>query len=151
MLQSLEIPLGERWAVLVELWVEFEKKEGFKEQGLLPAKKQPECVSEWIRCGRPPTWMPAITAVSKLETAFCTWWVFLQPKWRVSGKRAIITTDLESGNDWDHLWKPGLNGLLSMLVGLFYWGRTPKRSAKQHEAWATCVEDCIFILCHLVE
>lgn len=151
MLQSPEIPLGECWAVLVEVWVEFEKKEGFKEQGLLPAKERPECVSEWIRRGRPPAWMPAITAVSKLETAFHTWWVSLQPKWRVSSKGAIITTDLESGDDWDHLQKPGLNGLLSVLVGLFYWGRTLKRSAKQHEAWATCVDDCIFVLRHLVE
>jgi len=151
MLQSPEIPLGECWAVLVEVWVEFKKKEGFKEWGFLLAKEWPECVSEWIRHGRPPAWTPAITAVSKLEMAFRMWWVSLQPKWWVSAKGAIITTDLESGDDWDHLRKPGLNGLLSVLVGLFYWGRTPKRSAKQRAAWATSLEDCIFVLCHLVE
>lgn len=149
MLQSPETPLGERWAILVELWVEFEKKEGFKEHGFLPAKGRPECVSEWIRRGRPPGWMPTVTA-SKLETAFKAWWLSLQPKGRVSGKGAMIATDLESGG-WEVLRKPGLNGLLSALVGLFYWGGALKRSAKQHAAWATCVEDCILVLGHLVE
>ena len=144
MLQSPETPLGERWAILVKLWVEFEKKEGFKEHGFLPAKGRPECVSEWIRRGRPPGWMPTITA-SKLETAFKAWWLSLQPKGRVSRRGAIIATDLESGG-WEVLRKPGLNGLLSALVGLFYWGGALKRSAKQHAAWATCVEDCILVL-----
>jgi hypothetical protein len=150
MLQSPETPLGEHWAILVELWVEFKKKEGFKEQGFLPAKGRPDCVSEWIQRSRPPAWMPAITP-SKMETAFHTWWVSLQPKGRVPGKGAIIATDLESGDGWDHLRKPGLNGLVSALVGLFYWGRTLKRSVKQREAWAACVENWILVLRRLVE
>ena len=149
MLQSPEIPSGERWMVLVELWVAFEKKEGFKERGFLAAKERPECVSEWIRRGRPPTWRPAITAVSKLELAFRTWWVSLQPKWRVSENGTIITAD--SDGDWDVLRKPGVNGLLSVLVALFYWGGIAKRTAKQRNAWAACVEDCILVLRQLVE
>jgi len=52
--------------------------------------------------------------------------------------------------EWEKLRKPGLNGLLSALAGLFYWGRIVQRNAKQRKAWAVDVEDCTLVLHHLL-
>jgi len=52
--------------------------------------------------------------------------------------------------DWEELKKPGLNGILSVMAGLFYWGRIAQRNAKQCKAWAADVEDCSFVLRQLL-
>ena len=48
MLQSLGNPLGEHWTELVQLWVTFKQKEGFKQRGKLSPKKHLDVISEWI-------------------------------------------------------------------------------------------------------
>jgi len=70
MLQSSEIPLGEGWAELVRLWVAFEEKEGFKERRKLSAKDRPECITDWVRRARSPTWRPVITNVGAFGKVF---------------------------------------------------------------------------------
>ena len=148
MLQSLEVSSGGGWAELVRLWAAFEEKEGFKERGKLSPKGRPACIFEWIQRGRSPTWRPVIANIAAFEKAFHAWWVSLQPKWRVSGKATILTEDVEG--DWEILSKPGMNGLLSVLAGLFYWGRIVQSNAKQRKAWAADVEDCTLVLRHLL-
>ena len=147
-MQSSEIPLGEGWAELVRLWAAFEEKEEFKERRKLSAKDRPECIADWVQRARSPTWRPVIANVAAFGKVFHAWWVSLQPKWRVSGKGAILTEDVEG--DWEELRRPGLNGLLSALAGLFYWGRIAQRNAKQRKAWAVDVEDFTLVLRHLL-
>ena len=72
----------------------------------------------------------------------------MQPKWRVSEKGAILMDDVEG--EWENLRKLGLNGLLSTLASLFYWGRIVQRNTKQRKAWAVDVEDCTLVLRHLL-
>jgi len=52
--------------------------------------------------------------------------------------------------DLDGLRKPGLNGLLSVLAALFYWGRIAQNNKKQRKGWVAHVEDCILVLRGLV-
>ena len=144
MLLSLEISLGERWAELVELWAAFEKKEAFTERGKLPPNYRPQAISKWIRRARSPTWRPDITNVLKFEKDFQAWWLFLQPKWQV-GVKGTITDKCVDGN-WDALQKPGLNGVVSLLAALFYWGIVAQKNTKHCEVWVAHVEECIIVL-----
>jgi len=148
MLESPEIALGDRWAELLQLWVAFEKKEKFTERGKVSPDKRPECVSKWIYGGRHRTWRPATTSASKFEKDFHAWWLSLQPKWRLSAKGTILTQGLDG--DLEGLRKPGQNGLLSVLAGLFFWGRIAESNAKQRKKWMAHVEDCILVLQQLV-
>ena len=143
MLLSPEISLGERWAELVELWAIFEKKEGFAERGKLLPTHRPQAISEWIQRARSPTWRPDIANVPKFEKDFRAWWLFLQPKWRV-GVEGTIADECIDGN-WDALRKPGLNGVVSLLAALFYWGRVAQKNAKHREVWVAHVEECIVV------
>ena len=148
MLQSSDNPLGERWTELVWLWVTFEQKEGFKQRGKLSPKKCLDIISEWIQWAHSPMWQPVITNVSMFEKSFHMWWLSLQPKWRLSKKGEILTQKMDG--DLDGLRKLGLNGLLSVLAALFFWGRIAQNNTKQRKGWIGHVEDCILVLCGLV-
>jgi len=65
------------------------------------------------------------------------WWVYLQPDWRVADGKVLkdITGDLSV------LKRPGLNGFLTVLVGLFYWRVT--NETRLEEEWLTIVEEFI--------
>ena len=72
----------------------------------------------------------------------------MQPKWRLSKKGEILTRKMDG--DLDGLRKPGLNGLLSVLAALFFWGRIAQNNTKQRKGWIGHVEDCILVLRGLV-
>lgn len=82
--------------------------------------------------------------VPKFEKDFRAWWLFLQPKWRV-GVKGTITDKCVDGN-WDALRKPGLNGVVSLLAALFYWGMVAQKNTKHCEVWVAHVEECIVVL-----
>lgn len=148
MLQTKEPELGDRWAELVRLWAKFEEKEGFKERKKLGTKGRPLFIGEWIRYARSPTWCPSITDVPALETSFQAWWKGLQPEWRMSEDRLTVLD--KTDGDWDQLRRPGLNGFLSVIVCLFYWGCKVQGSMKHCVGWASALEDCILVLGHII-
>jgi hypothetical protein len=148
MLQNNEPPLGNRWAELLRLWSAFEEKENFKEQQKLSPDGRPQCVSEWIRRGRSTTWRPVISSIPALEKSFEAWWTNLQPDWRKNDDGSIAFTNIDG--DWEILRKPGLNGILSAITCLFYWGCKVQGNQTRRARWATSVEDCILVLGNLV-
>jgi hypothetical protein len=70
------------------------------------------------------TYSPNISDVDAYEKQFLKWWIIIQPSWQVSGDKLL--KDLVDG-EWDDLHLPGLNGLFSVIVGLFYWGLAVNR------------------------
>ena len=77
--------------------------------------------------------------VTDIEKKFVNWWASLQPQWRLleNGKVDSSLTD----GDWDDLRKPGLNGLYSVLVALFYWGSQVGKGSAECDRWMKAVED----------
>jgi hypothetical protein len=148
MLQANEPPLGDRWAELLRLWAIFEEKEGFKPRKKLEKEGRPEFISEWLQRTRSSTWRPDISNIPVLEKAFNTWWKRLQPQWRISGSGSIVLDKVDS--DWDVLRKPGQNGILIILVCLFYWGCKVQGNRKNCAGWASALEDCILVLGQLI-
>ena len=148
MLQNNEPSLGNRWAELLRLWSAFEKKENFKEQKKLSPDGRPQCVSEWIRRRRSTTWRPVISSILALEKSFKAWWTNLQPDWRKDNDGSIAFANVDG--DWEILRKPGLNGIVSAIAGLFYWGCKVQGNLTRRARWATLVEDCILVLENIV-
>ena len=148
MLQINKPHLGDHWVELIRLWVEFEEKEGFKERKKLGTKSRPAFVAEWICYAHSPTWRPSITDVLTLETSFQAWWKGLQPSWQMSEDRLTVLDKMNG--DWDQLRQPGLNGLLSVIACLFYWGCKAQGNKKHHVGWASAMEDCMLVLGQLI-
>ena len=74
------------------------------------------------------------------DKCFIKWWAYLQTDWGVTDGEVL--RDLT--RDFSVLKRPGLNGFLTLLVGLFYWHVTNEMSLE--EDWLTIVEDCISII-----
>lgn len=147
MLQSGKMPLATRWLELLTVWKAFEEASKYKENGFLDNKGRPACVGLWMGRHRSITWRPVLPKLSVFEKEVRSWWISLQPSWRVTEEGSIISDELEG--DWEAIRKPGLNGIHGALVCLFYWGLEVKGKAKCR-VWADHVEDCLLVLQHLV-
>jgi hypothetical protein len=135
--------LGKEWDELISMWATFEAKEGYKEVGRLTASGRPEVVSQWISRARSVIWRPNILDVKGYEAKYNEWWKRLQPEWRVVNGR--VDVGLTQGN-WESLRLPGLNGFLSIISALFYWGLAVQGKATHHSAWLSAVQDCHLVI-----
>ena len=137
MFQADENRLGLRWMELVAVWVDFEVKERYKERKKLSACSRPSVVEEWIRRARSPTWRPCIVDLAAFEKAFNLWW-----------------TELAVGRDigvWENLRKAGLNGLVSLLAALFFWGLRVRDSDVDRIHWSVAVDDSLAAIREIIQ
>lgn len=138
--------LGPRWMDLVGLWVSFEHQQGYVAAAPnLSATGRPEAVGDWIQRARNAKWRPNITNIKEYTKAHTTWWKSVQPDWRIDEDGEICPT---AEGDWSSLRKPGVNGLLSAVASLYFWG-VGRASRKRLGPWDSSVEDVIFVLTHL--
>ena len=149
MFQADENLLGQRWMELVAAWVDFEVKEGYKEWKKLSPRGRPSVVQEWIQRARSPTWRPVIADLAKYEQAFDLWWKALQPAWRISSAEEPAVGQGVGG--WEELRKPGLNGLLSLLAALFFWGLHVRDSNVDRIHWSVAVDDCLVAIREIIQ
>ena len=83
-----------------------------------------------------------VAQYTSFPSVFDAWWRSIQPKWRVLDGQELA----KDGVDFELLRRPGVNGLLSVLAALFFWG------VGLGEAWGDCVlwlagvEDLMWVL-----
>jgi hypothetical protein len=141
----LEKYLGKEWKTLVSTWVTFE--EHARDAGLevrrLPARGRPMAVGDWISQGRNMTWRPDISnfKLKNYKHEFNGWWELLQPAGRTHASKDDVDSTLTQG-DWDCLRAPGVNGVMSVVAGLFFWGLVAEGKVAHHKAWLAALQDC---------
>lgn len=135
------------WIELVKQWSSFEQRESYSEVRKLSPKNRPAVVGQWIARARSAAWRPNISDLPGFEREFQQWWLTIQPPWRVSNGKLL--KDAVDG-DWDCLRRPGLNGIVSVLAALFYWGVVVKEKPARKKAWVAAVGDCQVALHHLL-
>lgn len=138
--------LGKEWAELVAAWTAFEVKFEHTANGLLPCSGRPTAVGDWIARGRSPKWRPKIADSKLYGDAHDSWWVSLQPEWRVDDVGALGPVD---GGSWEDFTTSGANGLLSVVASLFFWGTAVKAAGKKSKRWSELVVDTTNVLHHL--
>ncbi|KAF8200837.1 hypothetical protein BJ912DRAFT_843931 [Pholiota molesta] len=116
MLQCDDPDLGPSWKKLIHQWAAFEMKEAYGRDtvGKLKAKRRPAFVGDWIQRARAPSWRPA------------------------DGRLDMAAVE----GDWEPLRQPGINGLLSLVAGLFFWGSAARDAPTAGDAWSRFVDDC---------
>ena len=101
------------------MWAIFEVKENYAELSKLDSKHHPTVIGDWIQRGQSEKWVPPSFDASKFEKKFWQWWFYLQPAWRRETDQDVPWGSIDG--DLTHLKKPGTNGLLSVIAGLFFW------------------------------
>ncbi|KAF8170607.1 hypothetical protein K438DRAFT_1613633, partial [Mycena galopus ATCC 62051] len=131
----------DRWTRLEKAW-EFEIP-----AHKLSAKGRPETIGKWIVEARgQKQCAPPVTNPAKFGKHWWTWWESFQPEWRVrAADGALVIRD--SYGEWDdNLLHWGLNGLLRMVAGLYFWGCAVSESPDLQDDWEAAVQDVSWIL-----
>jgi len=145
-LQSKDIDT--HFLTLVHTWAVFEVKEDYEEAGKLDAKHRPSEISDWIQRGRNEKWNPPNLQADKYEQQFVQWWYHLQPAWRRENDKDVAWGNVVG--DLGHLRKPGTNGLLSVVAGLFFWGLNVVKGTAEWDKFMVCVNDVQAVVSALV-
>ncbi|KAJ7068956.1 hypothetical protein B0H15DRAFT_764748, partial [Mycena belliarum] len=94
---------------------------------------------------------PPIGSIAKYEESWWRWWGGLQPDWRVShagrpGQFArVMGPGSDDTNSWATLRHPGVNGVLSLLASLYWWGKAVQEkqpsNKEEMESWVEAIGD----------
>ena len=101
--------------------VESNNKAGVK--GTLPTSKRPIEISTWSSRARPaslPDFSNGNRTFSDFVDSVFAWWGSIQPSWR-SFKRGKISRNVHG--EWDTLYAPHINGLLNVVILVYWWVR----------------------------
>jgi len=123
-------------------------KEDYHEISKLDAKHRPTVITDWIQRGRNEKWVPPNFDGAKFDKQFKLWWLHLQPAWRRETDNEVAWGSV--GGDLMPLRKPGTNGLLSVVAGLFFWGINAKKGTPGWDQFVVYVDDLQAVLSCLV-
>lgn len=137
--------LGLEWKLLLSRWFKFEEQAGFQDSGKLGTRRRPRAVADWIQRARTPTFRPEITDFDEFAADFTAWWQSVQPEWRRSGNGEASRDD----GDWEDIRRSGVNGLVSVVAALFFWGNAIQ-PAGDRVKWVEALGDVTYVFEHLI-
>ncbi|KAJ7053399.1 hypothetical protein C8F01DRAFT_991784 [Mycena amicta] len=102
--------------------------------GRLATEHRPQQVAAWMRAKRiaRPAYC-GITDTTAFGTKFWAWWMGNQPAWRETTGEGRPGSAERKGESWGGLVAPGVNGMLTAVVMLYWWGCEDKT----RDAWPT--------------
>lgn len=117
----------------------------------MPRGARPEEMNEWLANKRTFKTIKAIRSLSAFETRFFRWWTDVQPSERAK-KEDGFCAQVDDGVDWDRIRFTGRNGLVNVVVALFFWGMALGSEEARRDAvgWHKALKDVKFVLGHLV-
>lgn len=142
-----DLDLGEEWQDLLMAWQALEGRMSLS-QGGTPGKgrmgaiaSRPAVLSVWLANRRYNVY-PGIPAT--FSTDLLVWWNALQPEWRRSDTGPLPSKDYSGALD-KALRKGGPNGIVTVLIGLMWWGQgtLPAEEAALWKAMVADVGACI--------
>jgi hypothetical protein len=89
--------------------------------GSLPTAKRPAEIGRWSAKARPsnlPEYAKGGRTFSSFVDSILTWWGSIQPSWR-SFERGKVSREVRG--DWDVLYAPRINGLLNVVILVYWW------------------------------
>ena len=104
-------------------YINFEVNDRSQKAGSLPTAVRPAEVSRWTVAARPadlPAYAKGKRTFSDFVDSIFAWWAAIQPPWR-SFKRGEVSREVQGS--WDVLRAPRINGLLNVVVLVYWWGR----------------------------
>lgn len=149
--QLVDVDLGPHYAEFLGHWFQFERLHNWNRSGgRLAALGRPTLISKWIKEGRyPPRCTEPLIGVDGLEQylgELCAWWRLMRPK--------VAFNKEDVGTEWVALDKYGINGWLSIVVGMKWWGESLKLLAgdalkASTQEWLLMLKDLIQIIQNL--
>ncbi|KAK6985136.1 hypothetical protein R3P38DRAFT_3230796 [Favolaschia claudopus] len=135
--------LGCHYHAVIAAWTRMEVASRFENGPTnLTSKLRPKQVGVWIARNR--RGVETVTNPAEYAVQWQLWWDSLQPSWRVKDKggRWIVTTSYGGGGrEWGPLYHWGVNGGLSIVASLYFWGLGLVSQKEGTPAWELAVQD----------
>ncbi|KAJ7040189.1 hypothetical protein C8F04DRAFT_1178284 [Mycena alexandri] len=152
-----KVDLGCHYASVVAALIRVEAASRYDDDGSqLPAgtkgaQARPKVISAWVRGGRgtKSKTQPTVESISKFVTEWNGWWDSMQPAWRERNGQGRWRVDPPYRKEWDWgvLDTYGVNGILSAVAGIYFWGVTVRSGSEDDIArWDTAVQDVVWVL-----
>lgn len=107
----------------------------------------------WVSRARPVAgYNPSITNLDEFVSSYQRWFDSLNPSWRSKNEVGRWVTTTSDDGTWEDFQKPGLNGLLGILVCLKWWTEAEETlGIEVSDSWVEGVTDLISVLQGLLE
>ncbi|KAK6992845.1 hypothetical protein R3P38DRAFT_3224673 [Favolaschia claudopus] len=143
-----KVDLGCHYQAVIAAWIRMEAASRYEHSPTnLSPKLRPKQVSSWIgHSRRGPD--PLVENPTEYAEQWQKWWDSLQPNWRKRGGdgRWIAEHYGANGREWGPLYRWGVNGVLSVVASLFFWGCAVHSQADNRGTWETAVLDVVWML-----
>ncbi|KAJ7707284.1 hypothetical protein B0H16DRAFT_1746505 [Mycena metata] len=152
-----KVDLGCHYASVVAALIRVEAASRYDDDGSrLPAatkgaQVRPKVISAWVRGGRgtKSKTQPTVDSISKFVAEWNGWWDSMQPAWRERNRQGRWRVDPPYRKEWDWgvLDTYGVNGILSAVAGIYFWGVAVLSGSEDDIArWDTAVQDVVWVL-----
>lgn len=103
---------------------------------------RPDEVAEWIKSKKKDS--PREVNPDTYGSSFMTWWIAIQPKWRVTDD-STFNYVAPVDEDWRVLHKGGSAGLYTVVVALSWWVMSLTPESPSFRVW-TAVRDVQWVI-----
>ncbi|KAJ7280550.1 hypothetical protein C8J57DRAFT_1009016, partial [Mycena rebaudengoi] len=142
--------LGPHFHAVLNAWTRIEAASRFQHaETNLPHKGRPAQVGRWIAAQRGARAAnTAVTDLAEYAEQWRTWWGSLQPEWRSREADGLWGIGVSYGAEWGELYQWGVNGVLSLLAALYFWGCavSDAQDVDHMRAWELEVQDVGWML-----
>ncbi|KAJ7770728.1 hypothetical protein B0H16DRAFT_1254036, partial [Mycena metata] len=142
--------LGCHYTALLTALVRLEESAGFEQEGqaLASSKFRPNEVQKWIRGARGSRMksLPEVVNVADYARRWNVWWDALQPAWRKRGDDGYWVVGGRYGTEFGPLDASGLNGCISIVASLYFWGTSETHDEGSRGEWERAVQDVAWML-----
>jgi hypothetical protein len=117
-LQEVEDP---HFQQVLSHYLRFEINDKSGMGGSLPTANRPTEISQWTSRARPanlPDYTKAGRTFADYVDSVFTWWSLIQPSWRTFERGRVSRKVL---GEWDVLYAPRINGLLNVVMLVYWW------------------------------
>ncbi|KAI0038812.1 hypothetical protein FA95DRAFT_1460952, partial [Auriscalpium vulgare] len=137
---------GEKWHRLVGIYFSFEISRNFEVRSpLLSFRYRPDEIGLWIQNAR--NWKRAsVKDATAFAKSWWRWWVSMQPAGRVVDSEAFVLDPPKDDMDWGRLNIAGINGFLSVVAALTWWGIAAHESTADIPRWSEAVVEVTEVL-----
>ena len=134
-----------RFRDLLKTYITFELANNTCIRSGLPTSYRPNVIGWWTGHARPDR-LPPYDSLGSLTKSILAWWTFIQPPWRQI--KLGDTSRIEG--DWERLYRPGINGLLNVVILAYWWVKILKeRGSTVDETYSWFVSDVTWVLSQL--
>ena len=133
---------------LLDEYIAFELADRSGVRGNLSTTYRPNAVTWWSSRARPDK-LPPFDSLNSFSRSIVQWWTFIQPDWQRGIKCGQTSRD---EGCWEHLYQPGTNGLLNVVILVHWWARILEERNEPVDAtyrWLT--EDITWVFSQLTQ